>query len=68
MLRFKCAVDFLVILITRANLIRRVTVLIDVLQKSSQKSCRLNFYSIEDKEIRLETQYLAISSIPFFLL
>ena len=60
MLSFKYAVDFLVI--NNSSKIRRVTV-----QKRSQKSCCLNFHSIEDKEIRLETRYLAISSIPFFL-
>ena len=35
-------------------------------KKHSQKSYCLNFYSVEDKEIRLETWYLAISSIPSF--
>ena len=46
--------------------IRCFTVHNNVLQKCSQKSCHLYFYSIKDKEIRLETQYLAISSISFF--
>ena len=63
MLSFKCAVDF-----SSNKQLEQTSSChsTDVLQKRSQKSCRLDFYSIEDKEICLETRYLAISSILFF--
>ena len=63
MLSFKCAVDFSSNKQLEQNLLFHGT---DVLQKRLQKSCHLYFYSIKDKEIRLETRYLAISSISFF--
>ena len=45
------------LVLNNSSKISRVTV---------QMSCRLNFYIIEDKELCLETRYLAISSIPLF--
>ena len=59
---------FLVIISVNSSKIRCVTVQMYILQKRSQKSCRLNFYSIEDKKTPLRDSISSHFFHSFFFL